>query len=93
VQTIVSMIILRTKMNPLVAIWYRFVNDPLQIYRSGPAANGPAASGGGPAAGGPGPAAGGAGTRAGRRGDRGVTTGPFGMMIFSFTAAGADPRR
>jgi cellulose synthase/poly-beta-1,6-N-acetylglucosamine synthase-like glycosyltransferase/peptidoglycan/xylan/chitin deacetylase (PgdA/CDA1 family) len=32
VQTIASMIILRTKMNPLVAIWYRFVNDPLQIY-------------------------------------------------------------
>ena len=78
-QTIVSMIILRTKMNPLVAIWYRFVNDPLQIYRSGPAANGPAA--------------GGAGTRADRRGDRGVTTGPFGMMIFAFMAAGADPRR
>lgn len=32
VQTIASMIILRTKMNPLTAIWYRFVNDPLQIY-------------------------------------------------------------
>jgi len=32
VQTIASMIILRTKMNPFVAIWYRFVNDPLQIY-------------------------------------------------------------
>jgi cellulose synthase/poly-beta-1,6-N-acetylglucosamine synthase-like glycosyltransferase/peptidoglycan/xylan/chitin deacetylase (PgdA/CDA1 family) len=32
VQTIASMIILRSKMNPFVAIWYRFVNDPLQIY-------------------------------------------------------------
>jgi cellulose synthase/poly-beta-1,6-N-acetylglucosamine synthase-like glycosyltransferase len=32
VQTIASMIILRTKMNPFVAIWYRLINDPLQIY-------------------------------------------------------------
>jgi hypothetical protein len=32
VQTIASMIILRTKMNPFTAIWYRFINDPLQIY-------------------------------------------------------------
>jgi hypothetical protein len=26
------MIILRSKMNPFAAIWYRFINDPLQIY-------------------------------------------------------------
>jgi hypothetical protein len=26
------MIILRTRMNPFIAIWYRFINDPLQIY-------------------------------------------------------------
>jgi cellulose synthase/poly-beta-1,6-N-acetylglucosamine synthase-like glycosyltransferase/peptidoglycan/xylan/chitin deacetylase (PgdA/CDA1 family) len=32
VQTIAAMIILRTKMNPFVAIWYRLINDPLQIY-------------------------------------------------------------
>jgi cellulose synthase/poly-beta-1,6-N-acetylglucosamine synthase-like glycosyltransferase/peptidoglycan/xylan/chitin deacetylase (PgdA/CDA1 family) len=32
VQVIVAMIILRSKMNPFAAIWYRFVNDPLQIY-------------------------------------------------------------
>lgn len=32
VQTIVSMLILRTRMNPLIAIWYRFINDPLQMY-------------------------------------------------------------
>lgn len=32
VQTIASMIILRSKMNPFAAIWYRIVNDPLQIY-------------------------------------------------------------
>ena len=32
VQTVVAMIILRSKMNPFSAIWYRFINDPLQIY-------------------------------------------------------------
>jgi cellulose synthase/poly-beta-1,6-N-acetylglucosamine synthase-like glycosyltransferase/peptidoglycan/xylan/chitin deacetylase (PgdA/CDA1 family) len=30
--TLVSMIIMREWMNPLTAIWYRIVNDPLQIY-------------------------------------------------------------
>jgi hypothetical protein len=29
---VVAMIILRSKMNPFAAIWYRFINDPLQIY-------------------------------------------------------------
>ena len=32
VQTVIAMIILRSKMNPFAAIWYRFINDPLQIY-------------------------------------------------------------
>ena len=32
VQTVIAMIILRAKMNPFSAIWYRFINDPLQIY-------------------------------------------------------------
>ena len=32
VQTVIAMIILRAKMNPFAAIWYRFINDPLQIY-------------------------------------------------------------
>jgi hypothetical protein len=32
VQVIIAMIILRSKMNPFSAIWYRFINDPLQIY-------------------------------------------------------------
>ena len=32
VQTIAAMLILRTKMNPFLALWYRFINDPLQIY-------------------------------------------------------------
>lgn len=31
-QTLVAMIILRSWMNPFVALWYRFINDPLQIY-------------------------------------------------------------
>ena len=30
--TIVSMIIMREWMNPFTAIWYRIINDPLQIY-------------------------------------------------------------
>ena len=30
--TLVSMAILREWMNPLNAIWYRIINDPLQIY-------------------------------------------------------------
>ena len=32
VQVLVAMLILRSKMNPFAAIWYRFINDPLQIY-------------------------------------------------------------
>jgi len=32
VQTVIAMIILRAKINPFAAIWYRFINDPLQIY-------------------------------------------------------------
>jgi len=32
VQVIIAMIILKSKMNPFAAIWYRFINDPLQIY-------------------------------------------------------------
>ena len=32
VTTLVSMAIMREWMNPLTAIWYRIVNDPLQIY-------------------------------------------------------------
>ena len=32
VQVVIAMIILRSKMNPFSAIWYRFINDPLQIY-------------------------------------------------------------
>ena len=32
IQVIVAMSILRTKMNPFAAIYYRFINDPLQIY-------------------------------------------------------------
>ena len=32
VTTIVSMIIMREWMNPFTAIWYRIINDPLQIY-------------------------------------------------------------
>lgn len=32
VQTLGAMLILRTWMNPLVAIWYRIINDPLQMY-------------------------------------------------------------
>ena len=31
-QTLVAMIILRSWMNPFVALWYRLINDPLQIY-------------------------------------------------------------
>ena len=30
--TLVSMVIMREWMNPLTAIWYRIINDPLQIY-------------------------------------------------------------
>lgn len=32
ITTIASMIIMREWMNPLTAIWYRLINDPLQIY-------------------------------------------------------------
>ena len=32
VTTLVSMAIMREWMNPLNAIWYRIINDPLQIY-------------------------------------------------------------
>jgi hypothetical protein len=32
VTTLVSMVIMREWMNPLTSIWYRIVNDPLQIY-------------------------------------------------------------
>jgi cellulose synthase/poly-beta-1,6-N-acetylglucosamine synthase-like glycosyltransferase/peptidoglycan/xylan/chitin deacetylase (PgdA/CDA1 family) len=35
VQVLVAMLILRSKMNPFAAIWYRFINDPLQIYLTG----------------------------------------------------------
>jgi cellulose synthase/poly-beta-1,6-N-acetylglucosamine synthase-like glycosyltransferase/peptidoglycan/xylan/chitin deacetylase (PgdA/CDA1 family) len=34
VTTLVSMVIMREWMNPLTSIWYRIVNDPLQIYLS-----------------------------------------------------------
>jgi cellulose synthase/poly-beta-1,6-N-acetylglucosamine synthase-like glycosyltransferase/peptidoglycan/xylan/chitin deacetylase (PgdA/CDA1 family) len=32
VSTLVSMVIMREWMNPLTSIWYRIINDPLQIY-------------------------------------------------------------
>jgi hypothetical protein len=32
VTTLVSIVIMREWMNPLTAIWYRIINDPLQIY-------------------------------------------------------------
>ena len=32
VTTLVSMVIMREWMNPLTSIWYRIVNDPLQMY-------------------------------------------------------------
>ena len=32
ITTLVSMVIMRERMNPLTAIWYRIINDPLQMY-------------------------------------------------------------